>query len=201
MRGGGLKTDENSKRFDWAEDIASASPIPLGPFNTFCTVSPLMHVNVAPVKTTLIKLNAITTPLTLTSTTTITFDDKAPIIIVAPLAHMARNLSALHLGAQNPWASLHRCHCYSQKPQQPMHRKHHSFTYPTKIPVHMPVKPNPPPSTCVFETITHPYGIGPTKPVIRVPAQTAMDAPANLMLHTYQAIVKSSPPLHSSATI
>jgi hypothetical protein len=65
----------------------------------------------------------------------------------------------------------------------------------------MPVKPNPPPLTCIFKMIMHPYGIGPTKPIIRVPARSAMDTPANLMPHTYQAIVKSSPLLHSIATI
>ena len=114
---------------------------------------------------------------------------------------MIHDLSALCSNTTNPWASLHRRHRYSQKPQQPMHRKHHSFTYPTKIPLHMPVKPNPPPSTCIFETITHPYGIRPTKPIIRVPARSPMDTPANLTPHMYQAIVKSSPPLHSIATI
>jgi hypothetical protein len=85
-------------------------------------------------------------------------------------SHPPRDFSSLRSDTLNPWASLCRHHRYSQKAQQPMCHKHHSFTYPAKIHVPTPVKPNPPPLTCVFETITHPHGIGPTKPIIRVPA-------------------------------
>ena len=46
----------------------------------------------------------------------------------------------------------------------------------------------------IFETVRHPLGIGPTKPVFRVPARMATDTPAH-GAPSHQAIVKSAPPL------
>jgi len=178
------KKVEKSKTINWADDV-DASVTPIG-------ASGLTTPNSIALAVPNIHQKTIAKPDILAGTVADTHINVTPMI---------RDLSALRSDTANPWASLRQRHRYSQKPRQPMRRKHHSFTYPTEIPVHMPVKPNPPPSTCVFETITHPYGIGPTKPVIRVPARSAMDAPANLTPHTYQAIVKSSPPLHSIATV
>lgn len=202
------KKVEKSKKFNWADDVdASVTPIgiahhgPAPTTNVNASVNPFPAVHGASGPTA---PNSIALPVPNIHPKTIAKPDVLAGTVADThinMTPMIRDLSALRSDTANPWASLRRRHRYSQKPRQPMRRKHHSFTYPTKIPVHMPVKLNPPPLTCVFETITHPYGIGPTKPVVRVPARTAMDAPANLTPHTYQAIVKSSPPLHSIATV
>jgi hypothetical protein len=83
---------------------------------------------------------------------------------------------------------LHQSICY----------KPHSSIYPTNTSVHTPLISKPLTSTLIFRPVMHPHGIGPTKTVIRVPGQAAMDAPANLMLHISHAVVKSSPALHST---
>ena len=147
--------------------------------------------------------------------------ERAPTIIV----HGPRDLSGLRLDTHNPWSTLRRRHHYShpprdfslrsntlnqwatqrhhrsQKPHHPVRRNHHSFKYPTNIFIHSPLKPQP---LGVFETIRHPHGIGPTKPVIRVPARMATDTPANLMPPVHHTIVKSAPPslpLHSAVAV
>jgi hypothetical protein len=136
---------------------------------------------------------------------------------------MICDLSALRSDTPNPWASLRRRH-RPRKLSQPLRQNHHPFIYPSNTFTHPPLKPKPSPS-CVFETITHPLGIGPTKPVIRVPARIAMnipvslaprkaiirvparmatDTPANLALPMHHTIAKSAPPslpLHSTVAV
>jgi hypothetical protein len=137
--------------------------------------------------------------------------ERAPTMIV----HGLCDLSGLHSDTHNPWSTLCRhhhyshppcdfslhsntlnqwatqCHHRSQKPHHPVHRNHHLFKYPTNIFIHSPLKLQP---LGVFKTIRHPHGIGPTKPVIRVPAQMATDTPANLMPPVHHTIVKSALP-------
>ena len=118
-------------------------------------------------------------------------------------AHTPHDLSVLCLGVTNPWATL--CHHHhSQKPHHPIHWNHHSFEYPANISIHTPLRPKPSPPLGIFETIKHPYGIRPTKPVIRVPAQMATDTPVNLTLPMHHTIVKLAPPslpLHSAGAV
>src|SRR5882762_1110229 len=91
---------------------------------------------------------------------------------------MIHDLSALHSDTPNPWASLRCRHC-PWKLSQPLCQNHHLFIYPSNTFTHPPLKPKPSLS-CVFETITHLLGIRPTKLVIRVPAQMAMNIPVSL---------------------
>ncbi|KIM71067.1 hypothetical protein PILCRDRAFT_17416 [Piloderma croceum F 1598] len=117
-------------------------------------------------------------------------------------SYQLSDLSALHLDAPNPWASL--CRRRSQKLHQPIHHKPHLFVYPTNSSVHTPLISKPLPSTQIFETVTHPYGIGPSKPVIQVPTRMTGDTPAHLAQHTDRAIMKPatpSPLSHSVAAI
>jgi hypothetical protein len=74
--------------------------------------------------------------------------------------------------------------------------------YPTNAPSHNhPVSKSAPSSPFgIFETVWHPHGIGPNKPVIRVPAQTKMAKSTYLALSD-QDIVKSTPPSHPAAPI
>ena len=145
-----------------------------------------------------------------------------------PIVHGLRDLSGLHSGSPNPWGSLsrrrqhsyaprdlsalrsdapwrslRRRHC-SQKPSQTIHQNHHSFRHRPKISMQTSLNPILSPSTHVFETITHPFGIGPMKPVFRVPARMATDTPANLTPPVHHTIVKSTPsllPLHSAVAV
>ena len=125
-----------------------------------------------------------------------------PIHSIANATHVPRDLTALCLDTPNPWASLP--HHRSQKPHHPVRQNQHLFKYPANICIHSPLKLKPSPLLGIFETIRHPHGIRPTKPVIRVPAQMAMDTPANLAPPMHHAIVKSAPPslpLHSAIAV
>jgi hypothetical protein len=101
---------------------------------------------------------------------------KFPTPVIAPpqvLAEHARttivygphNLSVLHSDAPNPWGSLHRRRSghYARVPHQ-FARQRQCPVYPVNTYLHTPPTPEPP--VCVFEMVTHPYRIRPSKPVI-----------------------------------
>jgi len=120
-------------------------------------------------------------------------------------SYSPRDISSLRSGTTNPWASLRHRHC-SRKPRQPINRNNHSFIYPSKISIQTPLKPIPSPLSHILEKITHPLGIGPMKPVIRVPISMPTDTSAHPTgtTRTCHAVIKSIPPspqLHSMATV
>jgi hypothetical protein len=122
----------------------------------------------------------------------------------APTTHM-RDFSALRSSAPNPWASLRRRHHhrYLRTPRQSESVQQGRFAriYPMNSPIHKhPIfKSKPASSFRVFETVTHPYGIGPSKPVIRVPTRMTGDTPAHHAQRMDCAIVKpATPPLSRS---
>jgi hypothetical protein len=89
-----------------------------------------------------------------------------------------RDLSMLCSDAPNPWQSLrhrHRGH-YAHAPRQFTFQRQYSPVHPANTYLHTTTTPKPPTPTLVhiFEMVQHPHGIGPTKPVIRVPAQIKM---------------------------
>jgi len=81
------------------------------------------------------------------------------------IIHGPRDLSVLRSDAPNPWGSLRRRHGgrYARAPRQ-FARQRQCPVYPVNTYLHTP--PTPAPPVCVFETVMHPYGIGPSKPVI-----------------------------------
>jgi hypothetical protein len=84
--------------------------------------------------------------------------------------HQSRDLSGLRSSTQNPWWSLH-CRHYSRylhTPHRFTHRRQYLPTYPvnTYLPTTPIQKPPTPASIHIFETVWHPHGIGPLKPVI-----------------------------------
>jgi hypothetical protein len=143
------KKDENSKKkFNWAEYIKSCIAPPFMCFE-ITLVSAVEVILVGP-------MNVSVEPVS-----------------VALMTHRPQDFSGLHSSTLNPWGSLHHHH-YSHYPHAP-----HQFTcqrqyppiYPVNTYLHTAPTPKPPTSTSVhiFEMVTHPCGIGPLKPVIRVP--------------------------------
>jgi hypothetical protein len=129
----------------------------------------------------------------------------------ATIVHGPRDLSTLCSDTPNPWGTLRHCH-YSRSPcdssglrsdtwgslhhhhyshyshaPKCVHWKHNpSSIYPTNTYLHSNPAPKPPTPTpiWIFETVRHPHGIGPNKPVIRVPvwmevATSTPPAPSN----------------------
>jgi hypothetical protein len=128
---------------------------------------------------------------------------RAPTAVV----HAPRDLSGLCSSTPNPWRSLRRRH-YSHDSHTPRRftgRRQYPPKYPanTHIPATTISKPPALAPIWIFETVRHPLGIGPTKPVIRAPARMTMDTPTHTA-PSHQAIVKSAPPLptsHPAATV
>jgi hypothetical protein len=172
--------------FDWAEDVDPSPSTENKP------IIPTRPTSADPVDTS-------------TDTNTITAPSAVPTMQMNP---QPRDLSCLHSSTPNPWGSLrHRhCSCYSHAPHRFTHQRQHLPTYPvnTYLPTTPIPKPPTPTSIHIFETVQHPHGIGPLKPVIRVPAQMTRDMPAHLAQHMDRAIMKAatpSPLSHSTATI
>ena len=118
--------------------------------------------------------------------------------------HGPRDFSGLRSDAPNPWGSLRRRH-YGRYPHvlhQFTRRRQHQQKYPVNTCVHTTPTPKLPAPTpiCIFETVRHPHGIGPNKPVIRVPARTEV-ATSTCPAPSHRAIVKSVPPLHPAAPV
>ena len=124
-----------------------------------------------------------------------------PVPIDKPIVHTARDLSTLSSGTQNPWSSLQRRNrrFRPHKPREHLYRSVHSFTYPANSHICKTPHLRPPAViTPVIETIRHPYGIGPTKPVVRVPVTAPSLAPTQPALPTEVLITKTD---HSIDTI
>ena len=114
---------------------------------------------------------------------------EAPVVPTPPVANGPRDLSALRSGTRNPWGSLSRRqhrHRRSQSPREPStpssatrtpwnsdsHRRRRFYS------------PHPPPPRFahpapihIVETVRHPQGIAPTKPVIRTTSPVRHNAP------------------------
>jgi hypothetical protein len=114
------------------------------------------------------------------------------------------DLSTLRLDAPNPWRSLHHHHSghYAHAPRQFTRQRQYSPVHPANTYLHTITTPKPPTPAPVhiFETVRHPHGIGPTKPVIRVPAQIEM-ATSTYFAPSDRVIVKSAPPSHPAVPI
>ena len=112
-----------------------------------------------------------------------------PVVPTPPVAYGPRDLSALCSGTRNPWGTLsrrHHRHRRSQSPCDPStpnsttratwngsRHPHRRFYRP---PPRFDPLPNPTP-TYVVETVRHPQGIAPTKPVIRTMSPVRHNAP------------------------
>jgi len=189
-------------RFDWAtETNKSIGPVPnASDFRPTKPQSPLpvrttpkrtvtqRNGNVAP-RRRIPAMDATTTALPHVPA------ERAPTAIV----HGPRDLSGLRSSTPNPWRSLHRRY-YSHDSHTPRRftgRRQYPPKYPTnthmpattisKTPALAPVR--------IFETVRHPLGIGPTKPIIRVPVSTTMDTPTHPAPLAEHAVVKPVPPL------
>jgi hypothetical protein len=172
--------------FDWAEDVDPPPSTENEP------IIPTRPISADPADTS-------------TDTNTIVVPSAVP---TAQMNHQPRDLSCLRSSTPNPWGSLRRRHCsrYSHAPRRFTCQRQHPPTYPvnTYLPTTPIPKPPAPTSIHIFETVRHPHGIGPLKPVIRAPARMTRDMPAHLAQHMDRAIVKAATPLplsHSAATI
>jgi hypothetical protein len=120
------------------------------------------------------------------------------------IVHGPRNLSSLRSDAPNPWGSLRRQQYsrFSHTPRRFTRRRQYPPTGPVNsdLPTTPIPKPPAPTSIHVFETVRHPHGIGPNKPVIRVPARMEI-AKSTYPAPSDQAIAKSTPPLHPAAPV
>ena len=99
-----------------------------------------------------------------------------PIILGRSAVCPMCDVSALCLGTCNPWASLNRWHrrSHPSEPCSSISIVSHSAPYTTgnslnKSPTLLSPLPGP---AGIIETIQHPHGIGPEKPVIVVPVTT-----------------------------
>jgi len=115
-----------------------------------------------------------------------------------------RDLSALRSDAPNPWGSLRRRHYgrYPHTPRQFTCQRRYPPIYPANTYLHTtPISTPPTPTpTHIFETVQHLHGIGPNKPVIRVPVRMEM-ATSTHPAPSDWAIVKSEPPPHPAAPV
>jgi len=121
--------------------------------------------------------------------------ERAPTAVV----HAPRDLSGLRSSTPNPWRSLRRRY-YSHDSHTPRRftgRRQYPPKYPanTHIPATTISKPPALAPVRIFETVRHPLGIGPTKPIIRVPVSTTMDTPPHPAPLAEHTVVKSVPPL------
>ena len=221
-------TPDELRQFDWANDNdKSIGPVPrVSDFRTTTTPQPVC----TPPKPTVTPSNGDVAPSACTPATdapttpracTPVSPNKYPAPVITPpqvpteraptaIVHGPRDLSALRSDVPNPWRSLRRRHGgrYSHTPRQFSHQRQHLPTYPTNTHIHTPSasKSHTSDPTRIFETIRHPLGIGPTKPVIRVPTSMAMDTPMHTIgtPRTCSAVIKSvprSPQVHSMVTV
>jgi hypothetical protein len=85
--------------------------------------------------------------------------------------HATRDFSALSSGARNPWGNIQRRNHRNRPRNSPRTLRHtyHAFQYPAYNYIYKLSPSQPTTPRGVIETIQHPYGIGPAKPVIRIP--------------------------------
>ena len=94
-----------------------------------------------------------------------------PVAFVAPATRAPRDFSGLRSNNRNPWGSLSRRHHRSQpRTCNPFY----SCKYMTNQGYNPATPPPPPAPIQLVETVRHPHGIAPTKPVIKTisPAST-----------------------------
>jgi hypothetical protein len=102
-----------------------------------------------------------------------------PIALVTPAARAPRDFSALRSSTQNPWGSLSRRHRRSQPcTRNSFYSCQYNTNYSRKPtappPPTLPLQPAP---IQLVETIRHPHGIAPTKPVIKTTALSPAGIP------------------------
>ena len=86
-----------------------------------------------------------------------------PIALVAPAARAPHDFSALRSSTWNPWGSLSRRH---HRSQPHICNSFHSCKYNTNY-AYKPATPSPVPAPVqLVETVQHPCGIAPNKPII-----------------------------------
>ena len=90
------------------------------------------------------------------------------------------------------WNNFTVWHCWNQCPSR--------YPVNTHIPTTSTPKPPIPAPFGIFETVRHPHGLRPTKPVIRVPTWMKM-ATSALPALSDEATAKSAPPLHPAAPV
>jgi len=157
VRNGEMEEKRNRKKeeilrrivaFDWAEDVDPSPSTENEP------IIPTRPTSADPTDTS-------------TDTNTIAVPSAVP---TAQMNHQPCDLSCLRSSTLNPWGSLRRRHCshYSHAPHRFTRQRQHPPTYPvnTYLPTTPILKPPAPASIHIFETVQHPHGIGPLKPVI-----------------------------------
>ena len=114
----------------------------------------------------------------------------SPVVFNKLVGHVMRDVSALRSSTCNPWASLNwRYDCsYVHKPYVLVNSTG-SGLYKSPI----PSSPLPAP-TGIIETIQHPHGIGPTKPIIVVPISKFSITTHTPCIHT--GVMNTTPPGH-----
>jgi hypothetical protein len=127
--------------------------------------------------------------------------ERAPTAIV----HGPRDLSVLRSDTRNPWGSLRCRHNgrYARVPRQFARQKQYPPIYPANTHLHTTPTPKPPTPAHIniFETVRHPHGIGPTKPVIRTPVSLTGDTLApHSQPRTAQPLSPALPPLPARPT-
>jgi hypothetical protein len=181
--------------FNWAEDVDTF----VGPTHIPDKPTPSMNI-------TSIDVNTIVTPEASIDTDVAIPPNVTPITFVTLSTHRPRDLSALRLGIINPWASIRHHHHrpYSHGPYHSIRQNQHSSVYPTNTSINISARPKLPLSTPtqVFETVMHPYGIEPTKPVFRVPVATTTGIPTDpSYAHSVSAESPPLPSAHLVATV
>ncbi|KIM71025.1 hypothetical protein PILCRDRAFT_830561 [Piloderma croceum F 1598] len=204
--------ESRSEQFDWAMDAdSSIGPVPSA--RDFRPTAPALvnpdpsDVACIPYPAGIVPFPVSPKPIAPNNPVPSVLKEPAPTVLVTPVSptvYGPRDLSALRSGTSNPWGTLRRRHYhrYSHTPRQFRSAKRGQFAhlYTANTPIHKhPISKTTPSSPFrVFETVKHPHGIGPNKPVIRVPVSITANAPTH---HVHErAIVKVTPP-HQTDTL
>jgi hypothetical protein len=104
-----------------------------------------------------------------------------PVALVAPAAHAPGDFSALCSNNRNPWGSLSCLHHHYQPcTRNPCYSCQYNTNY-----LHKPTPPLLPPALIqLVETIQHPHGIAPMKPVIKTIASSPTNIPPHPSMST-----------------
>ena len=177
-------------------DIVRNTPTAVANGNTSGNAFPIACSATAPTTPTAVTSvdnpKAVINPVNTTANTPI---DAIPI---------PRDFSALQSSAPNPWGSLRRRR-YLRSHQSTHRRQYLPSTYPVNTYSKSTFSMKSPISSSIhaFETVRHPYGIGPTKPVIRVPVPSTDDilAPHSQPNVTQPISLSLPPPVHPTVAV
>jgi hypothetical protein len=141
--------------FDWAEDINQFTlvvpdePAPLVNIIPSGGTSPIIQIATILVETMPIDENTITAPNVSVDANVAVPPNVTLIMFITLSTHGLHDLSALHLGTTNPWASIchHYHHLYSHRPYPSIHWNQHSSVYPTNTFVNISATPKLPLTT------------------------------------------------------